>query len=87
MPVITWAMEADQKPSDAAEWEDVINEIFGPHGGEVTISPGEKHRWRVSHAERHGGAAYKPGVVAPLPENVRDQLTQALLKKGKPIDA
>ena len=86
MPVITWTMEAEQKPTDAAEWEDIINAVFGAHGGEVTISLGEKHTWRVSHAKRDGGAAYKPGDVTPPPENVRDQVTQALREKGKPID-
>ena len=86
MPVITWTMEAEQKPTDAAEWEDIINAFFGAHGGEVTIGLGEKHTWRVSRAQRHGGAAYKPGDVSPPPENVRDQVTQALREKGKPID-
>ena len=86
MPVITWTMEAEDKPADAVEWEDVINGIFGPHGGEVTIDRGDKRRWRVSHAKRDGGAAYKPGGVPPPPENVREQVTKALQDSGKPVD-
>ena len=87
MPVITWTMEAEEKPTDAAEWEDVINGVFGPHGGEVTIDRGEKRRWRVSHARRVGGAAYKPGEVSTLSENVGEQVTKALQDAGKAVDS
>ena len=86
MPVITWTMQAYEKPIDAAEWEDIISETFGPHGGEVTIERGEKRRWRVSHARRDGGAAYKPGDTSAPPENVGEQVAKALQDAGKPVD-
>lgn len=86
MPVITWTMQAEDKPADAEEWEDVINGVFGPHGGEVTIDHGGKRRWRVAHARRDAGTAYKPGDVSAPSENVSEQVTKALQDAGKPVD-
>ena len=54
MPVITWTMQAYQKPTDAAEWEDIINESFGAHGGEVTIDVGEKRLCSSAERPRSG---------------------------------
>jgi hypothetical protein len=87
MPVITWTMQTEEKPTDAAEWEDIINGVFGAHGGEVTIDRGEKRRWRVAHARRVGRAAYKPGGVSALSENVGEQVTKALQEAGKAVDS